>query len=125
MLNLIRNQIEELGISMRNRLRRRDQKSGGSSEKFMEMIKRLVQINKLPPGPVKERRIRELRDEDCLDLNKDESTQDQRVQIARYTRDGNRWKEKKVYMELKIYILFNIFDPERPNVSLFENTSRF
>ena len=66
---------------MRNRLRRRDQKSGGSSDKFMEIIEELVKISKMPENTnyeknCKRQKIFKLQQGECLDLNKDESTQD-------------------------------------------------
>ena len=65
---------------MRNRLRRRDQKSGGSSDKFMEIIEELVKISKMPENTTyeksyKKQKILKLQQGECLDLNKDESTQ--------------------------------------------------
>jgi hypothetical protein len=102
----------EIAQAIRNRLRRVNNCHGGSDHKFVEMCKKITEIAETiekKNGQIDDQvltKINDLQSEPCLRIN--EVTQDQRIQIPRWTVHGGVSREKKVASIFWLNLVFSI-----------------
>ena len=104
-------QLKEMASGIRGKIRKINQKEGNTPEKFLELIneigERVKHVGLDWDRLISDRELKELRDRPCMSQ---QASQDNRMQISRWTNDG---KEKKIYVYWDLYIMFNFIDEGR------------